>query len=197
MSKLNKKMLIILFIIISFFVASQYIIVNRRNTLLNYNEKDYKHTQFIVDVEGHQSLSGYYLIDEEYYKHNKSMSEEWIEEDVKIKNSGNQYCKPRIDILKSIHNLETTKNMPKSSKPDMSIDFLIQKDKVFDKESYHYYEGQVSVYLKDNIISIDRLGFKGEKNNIFKKTKYYIINDSVKENTNKILEQVIKEKQLL
>lgn len=190
-------MLIILFIIISFFVASQYIIVNRRNTLLNYNEKDYKHTQFIVDVEGHQSLSGYYLIDEEYYKHNKSMSEEWIEEDVKIKNSGNQYCKPRIDILKSIHNLETTKNMPKSSKPDMSIDFLIQKDKVFDKESYHYYEGQVSVYLKDNIISIDRLGFKGEKNNIFKKTKYYIINDSVKENTNKILEQVIKEKQLL
>ena len=194
MSKLNKRILIILFIIISLFVASQSIIVNKRNILLNYNEKDYKHTQFIVDVEGYQSLSGYYLINEEYCKHNKSMSKEWIEEDVKIKSSGNQYCQPRIDILKSIHNLETTNKIPKSSKPDISMDFLIQKDKVFDKDSYHYYDGQVSIYLKDNVISIDRFGFKGKKDNIFKETKYYIIDDNVKENADKILEQVIKEK---
>lgn len=194
MSKSNKRILIILFIIISFFVVSQYIIVNRRDIILNYNEKDYKHTQFIVDVEGYQSLSGYYLINEEYYKNNKSMSKKWIEEDVKIKSSGNQYCKPRIDILKSIQNLETTKNIPKSSTPDMSMDFVIQKDKVFDKDSWNYYEGQVSIYLKDNVISIDRFGFKGDKDNIFKKTKYYIIDDNVKENTDKILEQVINEK---
>lgn len=194
MSKLDKRILIILFIIISFFVASQSLMVNRRDILLNYNEKDYKHTQFLVDVEGHQSFSGYYLINEEYYKRNKSMSKKWIEEDVKIKSSGNQYCKPRIDLLKSIQNLETTKSIPKSSKPDMSMDFVIQKDKLFDKDSYHYYEGKVSIYLKDNVISIDRFGFKGDKDNIIKKTKYYIIDDNVKENTDKILKQVIKEK---
>lgn len=194
MSKSNKKILIILFIIIVFLAGSKYIIVNRRDILLNYNEKDYKHTQFIVDVEGHKSLSGYYLINEEYYKHNKAMSKEWIEEDTKIKSLGNQYCKPRIDILKSIKNLETT-SIPTSSTPDMSMDFLIQKDKIFDKSSWYYYDGKVSIYLKDNIISIDKFGLKGY--DVSKKAKYYIINDNLKDNINKILEQVINEKKQL
>lgn len=195
MSKSNKTILIILFIIIVFIVASKYIAINRKDILLNYNEKDYEYTQFIVDVEGNKSISEYHLIDEEYYKYNKSKSKEWIKEDTKIKNLGNQYCKPRIDILKSIKNLEETTNIPKSMTPEISIDFLIQKDKLFDKDSWHYYEGQVSIYLNDNIISIDKFRFKGDdKDNMFKKTKYYIIDDNVRENVDKILEQVINKK---
>lgn len=194
MGKSNKRILIILFIIISFFIGNRYIASDRKDILLSYNEKDYLHTQFIVDVEGYQSLSGYYLINEEYYKHNKSMSKEWIEEDIKIKSSGNRYCEPRIDILKSIQNLESTKTIPKSSEPNMSMDFVIQKDKIFDKDSWHYYKGQVSIYIKDNIISIDKFGLKGYEDNLFKKTKYYIIDDDIKQNTNKILEQIINEK---
>ena len=71
MSKSNKTILIILFIIIVFLVSSKYIVINRKDILLNYNEKDYEYTQFIVDIEGNKSMSAYYLIDEEYYKYNK------------------------------------------------------------------------------------------------------------------------------
>ena len=190
MNKSNKIILTILFIIISIFAINQYITVNRRDILLRYNEEDYKHTQFTVNIKGGQSLSGYYSINEDDYKNNESATREWIKETIK----GNQYCEPRVDILKSIQHLEATKNIPKNGTPDMQMNFIIQKDKTFDKESWNYYEGQVSIYLKDNIISIDRFGHKGSKENIFKKIKYYSMDNNIKENVDKILEQVTNEK---
>ncbi|SCI70007.1 Uncharacterised protein [uncultured Clostridium sp.] len=193
MSKLNNKIFIIFLIMIVFFIGGKYFIANRSDILLSYNEKDYEHTQFLVDVEGNKSISGYYLIDENYYKYNKLKSKEWIEEDIKVKKLGNQYCEPRIDVLKSIKNLEKTTSSPINTTPDLSMSFTIQQDKLFDKNSWNYYDGKISFYLKDNIMSLDKFGIESDKYYISKNTKYYILDDEVKDNINKIIQQVLSE----
>jgi hypothetical protein len=193
MSKLNNKIFIIFLIMIVFFIGGKYFIANRSDILLSYNEKDYEHTQFLVDVEGNKSISGYYLLDEDYYKYNKLKSKEWIEEDIKVKKFGNQDCEPRIEVLKSIKNLEKTTSTPISTTPDLSMSFKIQKDKIFDKNSWNYYDGKISLYLKDNIMSLDKFGIESDKYYISKKTKYYIVDDEVKDNINQIIEQVLNE----
>lgn len=94
---------------------------------------------------------------------NKSKSKEWIEEDVKIKNIGNKYCEHRIELLKLLINLEETKEVRTNETPDMSMSFKMQKDKIFDNESWHYYDGKLSIYLYENIIILDKFGIEGDK----------------------------------
>lgn len=192
MSKTNKRIIIVFFIALVFFVGGKFFVANRSDILLNYNENSYEYTDFLVETEGKFSMSAYFVIDEDYYKYNESKSKEWIKEDLRVKKLGNEYCEPRIEILKSIKNLEKT-DSPTSTTPDLSMSFTIQKDKMFDKETWNYYEGKVSVYLKDNIISVDKFGIKSDRYYIPQKTKYYILNDRMKGNINKVLEQVTNE----
>lgn len=192
MRKLNNNSLIIVVIII-LSIIGKYFTANRYDILLNYNEKDYKTTQFVVNVKGKKSLSGYYLVDKEYYKENKSKSKQWIEEDIKVKNLGNKYCEPRIGLLKSIKNLDEVTEVKKNAEPDMSMIFIMQKEKTFSNESYNYYDGKISIYLEQNIIVIDDFGRQSSGYYVPKKEKYYTIDNKVKENIDKVIEQVLNE----
>lgn len=155
-----------------------------RNILFNYNENDFRHTQFIVNKNGYQSISGYYTMNK--YDNKK----ENIDEDLETVSKENNYSIPRINLLKSLQNLTSTDITPKTKTPDLSMKFIIQKDKIIDKNSWNYYEGCINIYLKDNIISVDYFRNESKNKDIIKKPIYYKINKDTKSDINELTKQI-------
>lgn len=193
----KKKELIISLVVVAIILVARSgynnFIENRSDLLRNYERDKYSYTSISYQMPGEEystSASNYYLINDEFYQDNKDKSKEQIEEYVKVVKEGNEYSRYAIELFEHIKNLETIKNINLDNKKyDLSMSVQIQVDKLIDKESWYYYEGEYSIYLDNGIIAFTNLGLNGNDEDT-KKKYYYKMDKKALDLANRIIEKV-------
>ena len=193
----KKKALTISLIVVTIILVARsgynHFIENRSDLIRNYARDKYRYTSISYEMPGEEystSASNYYLINDEFYKDNKDKSKEQIEEYVKVVKEGNEYSSDAIELFEHIKNLETIKNINLDNKKyDLSMILQIQVDKLIDKESWYYYEGEYSIYLDKGIIAFTNLGLRGNDEGT-KKKYYYKMDKKALDLANRIIEKV-------
>ena len=193
----KKKELIISLVVVAIILVARSgynnFIENRSDLLRNYERDKYSYTSISYQMPGEEystSASNYYLINDEFYQDNKDKSKEQIEEYVKVVKEGNEYSRYAIELFEHIKNLETIKNINLDNKKyDLSMSVQIQVDKLIDKESWYYYEGEYSIYLDNGIVAFTNLGLNGNDEDT-KKKYYYKMDKKALDLANRIIEKV-------